>query len=99
MDENSPDTGPAQAQAPLAVLPGPVVLVLQGGGALGAYQVGVYQAVHEAGLDPTGDVALRKLSDQVLQAIAGSRNLMFNRCRDTKKQARPLRGGRAVPAR
>jgi len=29
--------------------PGQVVLVLQGGGALGAYQVGVYQALHEAG--------------------------------------------------
>jgi NTE family protein len=31
---------------------GQVVLVLQGGGALGAYQVGVYQALHEAGLEP-----------------------------------------------
>lgn len=28
------------------------VLVLQGGGALGAYQVGVYQALHEAGMEP-----------------------------------------------
>ena len=26
--------------------------MLQGGGALGAYQVGVYQALHEAGIDP-----------------------------------------------
>src|SRR5438270_75457 len=33
-------------------LPGQVVLVLQGGGALGAYQAGVYQALHEAGLRP-----------------------------------------------
>ena len=31
---------------------GQVVLVLQGGGALGAYQVGVYQALHEAGVEP-----------------------------------------------
>lgn len=31
---------------------GQVVLVLQGGGALGAYQAGVYQAMHEAGLEP-----------------------------------------------
>jgi NTE family protein len=30
----------------------PVVLVLQGGGALGAYQAGVYQALHEHGLRP-----------------------------------------------
>jgi NTE family protein len=29
-----------------------IVLVLQGGGALGAYQVGVYQALHEAGIEP-----------------------------------------------
>jgi NTE family protein len=33
-------------------LPSQVVLVLQGGGALGAYQVGVYQALHEAGIEP-----------------------------------------------
>src|SRR5438045_7140494 len=33
-------------------LSGQVVLVLQGGGALGAYQVGVYQALHEAGIEP-----------------------------------------------
>src|SRR6478672_10200674 len=29
-----------------------IVLVLQGGGALGAYQAGVYQALHEHGLVP-----------------------------------------------
>lgn len=29
-----------------------VAVVLQGGGALGAYQAGVYQALHEAGLEP-----------------------------------------------
>jgi NTE family protein len=33
-------------------LPGQIVLVLQGGGALGAYQLGVYQALHEAGIEP-----------------------------------------------
>jgi NTE family protein len=37
---------------PKPALPGQVVLVLQGGGALGAYQVGVYQAMHEAGIEP-----------------------------------------------
>ena len=31
---------------------GQVVLVFQGGGALGAYQVGVYQALREAALEP-----------------------------------------------
>jgi len=29
-----------------------VALVLQGGGALGAYQAGVYEALHEAGIEP-----------------------------------------------
>ena len=33
-------------------MPGQVVLVLQGGGALGSYQAGVYQALHEAGIEP-----------------------------------------------
>jgi len=33
-------------------LPGQVVLVLQGGGALGAYQAGVYRALHESGIEP-----------------------------------------------
>src|SRR5438128_8301544 len=44
------DNGAAHAGRP--ALPGQVVLVLQGGGALGAYQVGVYQALHEAGIEP-----------------------------------------------
>ena len=43
-------------RAPQAIsrsdFPGQVVLVLQGGGALGAYQVGVYEAMHEAGVEP-----------------------------------------------
>jgi NTE family protein len=34
------------------MLPGQVVLELQGGGALGSYQAGVYQALHEAGIEP-----------------------------------------------
>ncbi len=33
-------------------LPGQVVVVFQGGGALGAYQGGVYQALHEAEIEP-----------------------------------------------
>ncbi len=32
--------------------PAQIVLVLQGGGALGAYQAGVYQGLHEAGVEP-----------------------------------------------
>jgi len=46
---------PNEAPAPpsdRAVVPGQVVLVLQGGGALGAFQGGVYQALHEQGIEP-----------------------------------------------
>lgn len=45
---DAPSAGDAKAND----LPGQVVLVLQGGGALGAYQGGVYQALHEAGIEP-----------------------------------------------
>src|SRR5438874_5422623 len=44
--------GNGSATSGRPALPGQVVLVLQGGGALGAYQVGVYQALHEAGIEP-----------------------------------------------
>jgi NTE family protein len=39
-------------QSLAASIPGQIVLVLQGGGALGSYQAGVYQALHEAGIEP-----------------------------------------------
>jgi hypothetical protein len=45
-----PASEPRQVTKPN--LPGQVVLVLQGGGALGAYQAGVYQGLHEAGIEP-----------------------------------------------
>src|ERR1700685_4452463 len=35
-----------------AAVPGRVVLVMQGGGAQGASEGGVYQALHEAGIEP-----------------------------------------------
>ena len=43
--------GPAAKPSP-ASKPSKVALVLQGGGALGAYQAGVYEALHAAGLEP-----------------------------------------------
>ena len=42
-------TGAANLEAPTRMEIG---LVLQGGGALGAYQAGVYQALQEAGIEP-----------------------------------------------
>ena len=44
--------GAHRAVQPRPDFPGQVVLVLQGGGALGAYQAGVYEALHEAGVEP-----------------------------------------------
>ncbi|MDD1012053.1 patatin-like phospholipase family protein [Pseudomonas shahriarae] len=41
-----------ETKAAQAKLPGEVVLVMQGGGALGAFQAGVYEAMHEAGIEP-----------------------------------------------
>jgi NTE family protein len=50
---------PFNSESSLAAQPGgrsnfpwQVVLVMQGGGALGSYQAGVYQAMHEAGIEP-----------------------------------------------
>jgi NTE family protein len=47
-DHSVGKTGPSGHQS----LPGQVVLVMQGGGAPGCYQAGVYQAMHEAGIEP-----------------------------------------------
>lgn len=46
-----PHAFPGQSPAPSHEF-GKIVLVFQGGGALGAYQGGVYQALSEAGLEP-----------------------------------------------
>jgi len=48
-------TGYSDSTRPRSVqseLPGQIVLVLQGGGALGSYQAGVYQGLQEAGIEP-----------------------------------------------
>ena len=51
--DSDPETGrPVKPAGRSFDYPGQVVLVLQGGGALGAYQAGVYQALHEAGIEP-----------------------------------------------
>lgn len=45
-----------EARSPFADLLAPydrIALLLQGGGALGAYHVGVYEALHAAGIEPT----------------------------------------------
>ena len=57
LEARSPDVTADSATKPSRTAkPAPnarqVVLVFQGGGALGAYQAGVYQALHEAGIEP-----------------------------------------------
>ena len=41
-----------KVEAGKSKLPGQVILVLQGGGALGSFQAGVYEAMHDAGIEP-----------------------------------------------
>ena len=48
----NPATTPSGSTNKGHKLPGQVVLVLQGGGALGSYQGGIYEALHEAGIEP-----------------------------------------------
>ena len=42
---------------------GQIVMVLQGGGALGAYQAGVYQALHESSIEPDWIIGRFSCSD------------------------------------
>jgi NTE family protein len=50
--KHAPSDGERPFNASSAHNVGQIVIVLQGGGALGAYQAGVYQALHEAGIEP-----------------------------------------------
>jgi NTE family protein len=52
MDARTPDSDVATTQHWRPDRCDRVALVLQGGGALGAYQAGVYQALHEDGMEP-----------------------------------------------
>ena len=49
---NSANRSTPHTPRPAYQLPGQVVLVMQGGGALGAFQAGVYEAMHDAGIEP-----------------------------------------------
>jgi NTE family protein len=50
--EGVASTSPAGGLREKIARHGQIVLVLQGGGALGAYQAGVYEALHDAGVEP-----------------------------------------------
>ena len=50
---------------------GQIVLVLQGGGALGAYQAGVYEAMAEAGIHPDwiAGISIGAINAAIIAAI------------------------------
>src|ERR1700742_2438697 len=52
LDQLTTDTRAHRAAHTARPAPQQTVLVFQGGGALGAYQAGVYQALHESGIEP-----------------------------------------------
>ena len=84
----------ATASAPPTVANpcGRIVLVLQGGGALGAYQAGVYQALHEAGMEP----------DWVIGTSIGAINaslIVGNAIEDRLTGCRSSGGGWSTPCR
>src|SRR5580698_1423013 len=56
---------------------GRVALVLQGGGALGAYQAGVYQALHEAGIEPdwVSGVSIGAINSAIIAGNAREKRL------------------------
>ena len=59
-----------------------VVLVFQGGGALGAYQAGVYQALHEASIEP----------DWIIGTSIGAINASLIAGNEPQNRLRPARG-------
>jgi NTE family protein len=59
-----------------------VVLVLQGGGALGAYQAGVYEALHEAGIEPDWVIGTSIGAINAALIVGNARERRVERLRD-----------------
>ena len=68
---------PAATPRALAARYDVVALVLQGGGALGAYQAGVYEAMHEGGIEPTwfAGVSIGAINAAILAGNAPERRV------------------------
>ena len=73
-----------------------VALVLQGGGALGAYQCGVYEALHEAGIRPSwfAGTSIGAINAAILAGNAPERRVERRRGRIRRSGEKPRR----VPA-
>jgi NTE family protein len=88
---------PAPAKPP--ALPGQVVLVFQGGGALGAYQGGVYEALHEAGIEPNWVIgtSIGAINAAIITGNAVDRRLECIREFWNRVERKPLWGTAPVP--
>ena len=71
-----------------------VALVLQGGGALGAYQAGVYQALHEAGLEPdrVAGVSIGGINGAIIAGNPPERRAARG-CANSGRRSPPARSG------
>ena len=74
---------------------GQTVLVLQGGGALGAYQVGVYQALHELGVEPDWVIGTSIGAINASLIAGNSRGQRLDRLNDFWRR---IEHGRFLPA-
>ena len=72
-------SAPVHGRRPASWKPTQTVLVLQGGGALGAYQAGVYEAMHEAGIEPDWVIGT-SIGAINASLIAGNRAGKSDRC-------------------
>jgi NTE family protein len=77
----STNAGPQTSHAPSRTWRPPgcdrIALVLQGGGALGAYQAGVYQALHEADIEPdwVSGVSIGAINSAIIAGNSRKRRL------------------------
>ncbi len=82
-----------------------IALVLQGGGALGAYQAGIYEGLHEAGIRPTwlAGISIGALNAAIIagppesQRVARLREFWETICAVARRMARRRRPGRVLP--
>jgi NTE family protein len=74
-----------------------VVLVLQGGGALGAYQAGVYQALHEADIEPDWVIGTSIGAINAALIAGNPPRQRLERLRDFWKQVQQDMGGLLFP--
>ena len=70
-----------------------IALVLQGGGALGAYQAGVYQALHEADVEPdwVSGVSIGAINSAIIAGNSRRRPVARARSGHTRSAASPAK--------